>query len=533
MSFQPDSLSDSQLYSLFEELLRRQQSATPRLGTRTFPDLSRDVQARDFSAADLAGLRPYVVSMRQGEWDQSGIFNSTASDVDAIFGEFAEKALADLPQNKVLKLVLYAHGGLVSEQSGLAQAQTHIAWWKQSAVDGIYPLYFVWKTGLGETIAQLLGLAGRASRDLATGPRAWISDPIVAGIARRLGGEAVWSGMKRDAEQAVLPNGTATYVARKLKEFYDRHSGRVELHAVGHSAGAVFHSHFIPMSTVTGNPYFTTTSFLAPAVRVDTFRDLLTMDDGGGGRKLKPEIGKLAIFTMKKDFEKRDNCINIYHQSLLYLIYHAFEPVDPTPILGLEESLRSDPVLLRLLGLTGTPAPNADVIWSPTDQSSGCSATQSTSHGGFSSDAPSLNSILRRILGRCNGEPIHAYPGSRGLGGDGIWDIWAPPLDLPGFSPALTATPPPVPDGSGSTAHGSVSPATPPSSANGKRRALCVGIDAYASPNRLTGPYERCALLGQCLAKRWLPTAIPARRIGDVRQHRQRPTNHGAVQQPG
>ena len=77
--------------------------------------------------------------------------------------------------------------------------------------------------------------------------------------------------MKRDAEQAVLPDGAATYVAQRLKQFCDEHAGQVELHAVGHSAGAVFHSHFIPLSTVSGNPYFTTTSFMAPAVRVDTF----------------------------------------------------------------------------------------------------------------------------------------------------------------------------------------------------------------------------------------------------------------------
>ena len=45
-------------------------------------------------------------------------------------------------------------------------------------------------------------------RDLA---RAVITDPLVASVARRLGGEAIWSGMKRDAELAVLDQGAATY----------------------------------------------------------------------------------------------------------------------------------------------------------------------------------------------------------------------------------------------------------------------------------------------------------------------------------
>jgi len=470
----PDPPNNEEILALLREVLQRG-LATDLVGSRFFP--APAAGARDFSAVDLAALRPYAISMRQGRWDSSGIFNSTPGDVDAIFGESVPAALEAL-KGKKLKIVLYAHGGLVSETHGLAQAQFHINWWKQSAADGIYPIYFIWKTGLGETIAQLLGLAGGASRDFAETPRAWISDPFVAGIARRLGGESVWSGMKRDAEQAVLPDGTATYAAQKLKQLCNRYPDQVELHAIGHSAGAVFHSHFIPLSTGIGNPYFTTTSFMAPAVRVDTFLDLLTVDDGHSGRTVKPEVGHLAIFTMKKDFEKQDNCIDIYHQSLLYLIQHAFEPVDPTPILGLEESLRGVPELARAMGLGGAPANNAEVIWSTTASNSGCSATEAIHHGDFSSDASTFNSILRRILKRCDGEPIHPFPASRGLGG--MWDIWAPPDDLPGFRA--------VPVSGGSPQPLSSPPLVPPKpAAAGKRRALCVGINAYASANTLTG----------------------------------------------
>ncbi len=480
-----DRLSNDEIVALLRQMIGGR-AAGAVTGARSFPRAPGPA-ARDFSPTDLAALRPYVVSMRQGQWDTGGIFNSTPGDVDAIFGESAKAAIDALGGNKKLKIVLYAHGGLVSEQSGLTQAQRHINWWKQSAADGIYPIYFIWKTGLGETIAQLLGLAGGASRDLAATPREWVSDPLVAGIARRLGGEAMWSGMKRDAEQAVQPKGVATYVAQKLKQFCDQHAGQVELHAVGHSAGAVFHSHFIPMSTVTGNPWFTTTSFMAPAVRVDTFRDLLTVANAQGAPVLKPEVGHLAIFTMKKDFEKQDDCINIYHQSLLYLIYHAFENVDPTPILGLEESLRGDSQIAQLMGLSGAPAASAEVIWSKSSTPGGCSDTQAVHHGYFSKDGPTLNSILRRILNRCNGEPIHPFPAERGL--DDIWDIWAPPTDLPGFSTSAASG---GGGGVGSPAPESIA-ATPsggtqwPSNGSGKRRALCVGIDAYASPNRLTG----------------------------------------------
>ena len=178
-----------------------------------------------------------------------------------------------------------------------------------------------------------------------------------------------------------------------MKAFCDGHKDRIELHAVGHSAGAVFHSHFIPRSTVTGNPYFKTTSFMAPAVRVDTFIDLLSASSA-----LKPEVGKLAMFTMKKDWEQKDDCAGIYRQSLLYLIYHALEADDRTPILGLEESIRADKRLTSIFGLGGAPATGNDLVWSKSLTTTGLSASQAIHHGDFSSDGATLNSILRRIL---------------------------------------------------------------------------------------------------------------------------------------
>jgi hypothetical protein len=114
-----------------------------------------------------------------------------------------------------------------------------------------------------------------------------------------LGGEAIWFGMKRDAELTVL-DGCGNLRSKQDESFCDRNHDRVGLNAVGHSAGAVFHSHFIPKATLSGNPHFKTTSFMAPAVRVDTFIELLITPSA-------LEVGKLAIFTMKKNWEQKGN----------------------------------------------------------------------------------------------------------------------------------------------------------------------------------------------------------------------------------
>lgn len=393
-------------------------------------------------------------------------FNSTAADVDALFFEHAQHALDQLPAGEKLRFVFYAHGGLVSEEHGLQQAQGHIDWWGLSAQQGIYPVYFVWKTGLAETIGQILrGAFDGGTKDLQS--RELFTDPFIASLARRLGGEGLWSGMKRDAEQAMLPNGVGTYVAKKLKEFCDKNVGRVELHAVGHSAGAVFHSHFVPAVTGTGNPDFITTSFMAPAVRVDVFLDSLT-----NGANVLPAAGKLTLFTMKKDWERQDNCAGIYRQSLLYLIFHAFEPDDKTPLLGLEESIRADQRLLAIFGLSGSTSTGHEVIWSKTVSTFGRSSSQAVHHGDFSSDGSSLDSILRRVLNLKDTDPIHPFPPAADRGMDSIWD---PPEGLPVFRVASVPAATPAQQ------------SLPVTSASGVRKALCVGINAYAAPNTLKG----------------------------------------------
>jgi hypothetical protein len=69
--------------------------------------------------------------------------------VDAIFDQHLPVAMADAKQRgKELQLMFYAHGGLVNEAGGLWMAHRLIPWWKQN---NIYPIYFVWETGLWET----------------------------------------------------------------------------------------------------------------------------------------------------------------------------------------------------------------------------------------------------------------------------------------------------------------------------------------------------------------------------------------------
>ena len=450
------------------------------------------VQSRDsgLGTAALNALRPHLVNLKVGRLSGEGEASSTPEDIDAIFEQHLPQAVSELPAGQKLRLLFYAHGGLVSEASGLQIANKHIDWWRRN---GVYPVYFIWETGFFETIGQLLGRAQQGSRAVTRGLADFTTDPLLEIGARVLQGPRIWGGMKSSAEHAMDPpsgngdiGGGAHYVARKLKAFCDAHAGQLELHAVGHSAGSIFHSHFLPLAHGLGVPTFRTAHFLAPAVRVDTFRQHL-LEQIGPGRAAE----SLTLYTMRRDFERQDNCAHVYRKSLLYLIFNALEDRRATSILGLEESLRGDADLKRLFGLAGPSATPSSVVWSPTPGDTGRSASTSQSHGGFDDDAPTMNSIVRRVLDKPDAADIAAYPASRAASRPWIEELdWPADFDFTaafpagaGYAAVVAAAPAktPVP----------ALPYMPPSpvllpavplAGSGRRLALCVGIDAYPAP---------------------------------------------------
>jgi hypothetical protein len=378
-----DAMSGTQVRVLFE-------------GAYTAP-AGRSVRRDGARAAALPpellnDLRPHVINLQQGQFSTNEQFTTTPGDVDAIFDAYLPQALEGARGRKApLRVVLYAHGGLVKESLGLQSASKHVTWWQKNDV---YPIYFVWETGLFETIGQLLRRSWQGVRGVTRDIFDVTTDPIVQELVRALYGPQIWSGMKWSAERAVAEDGGALYVARKLKAFCDQHQqeGPIELHAVGHSAGSIFHAHFIPTACDLGVPAFRSVHFLAPALRTDTFIERLIPRLGHG-------IESLALFTMSDSWERDDTCAQIYQKSLLYLIYYALERDPKTPLLGLDVSLRNDARLRQVFGLEGRRSNLGEVIWSPTLLETGRSASQSVHHGDFDDDPPTMNSVLRRVAG--------------------------------------------------------------------------------------------------------------------------------------
>ena len=435
------------------------------------PETTRAARGDKLPPELIRSLRPHVINLNLGRLSTTGQFQTRPADVDAIFEEHLHEWARGRDGQK-LPIVFYAHGGLTSEQAGLLTADEQVKWWLEN---GAYPIHFVWETGLLETLGQLLNPNRQRAIDFAAP-----TDFALETLARGIGGVKIWAGMKVSAERAADAEGGARYTARKLKEFCEKPEfrDRIELHAVGHSAGSIFHAHFIPVALEENVPAFRSLHFLAPAVRVDAFEQRL-LDKIGPGKGVE----HLSVFTMARDFELDDNCFTIYRKSLLYLIYYALEPERKTPILGLEESIRGNAKLKRFFDLDKRGGGAAEVIWSDSKALTGHSATTSRTHGGFNNDAPTMQSVAQRILGK----EVTPFTGTEERGLSLLESLQAqePALTLllqPGGAPL-------APAGSQSPLSFSGGPAQPPvSPGGGRKRALCIGIDRYP-----TAPLGGCA----------------------------------------
>jgi hypothetical protein len=384
-------------------------------------------------------LRPYVVNLTKGKLSKGGEFSMPDGAIEVIIQSIAQyTAMTDTP-----RVMLHAHGGLVGEKDALSYAKGAHQWWLDH---GVYPIYLIWETSLFEILKQRLGLA--------RGPLGDVRDRMFEETARAAGGKLIWGDMKESARLAASNDagggeagGARIFIEALAQLIKSKPSGKdISVHAVGHSAGSIVHAHLLPELLSLGVP-IQGLSFLAPAVRIDLFKERLLQPIAG------KQIQSFAMFTMDEEAERDDDCVEpigvtIYGKSLLYLVSRAFEPKRKTPILGLEEMLNDDPDVVDLFRTSRLELARAR----GKPQSD---ATRAKRHGCFDNEAATMASVLQTIV---QAPPAHPFPlatedcatGSRA------------------FSAATAVAVSPE-----------VSAARFPAAAAGRKIALCVGIDQY------------------------------------------------------
>ena len=326
-----------------------------------------------------------------------------------------QKAAADWKDKRTKRILLYLHGGLNSEED---VARRVVAFRDVFLANEIYPLHIMWESGFMEALRDLVDDVLQKPGQRAAGQADWLRrfrDGLIEAKDLSLEftvagpGSLLWNEMKENAWLASNHfDGDGT-----MQEL-TKHAAQVlsdlgadqgwEIHIVAHSAGSIYIAYAMPLLLRLGVP-IRTLQFLAPALRVDLFRNAL-LPVVRAGKCPHP-----TVYILSESGE-RDDDVGPYGKSLLYLVSNSFEGKRGMPILGMERFIHRD---------EQNPSPDVDdeidtffrekvdglpslvIAGAPHDKDE-ASWSQSETHGGFDNDVATMNSVLRRILNQPTGD---------------------------------------------------------------------------------------------------------------------------------
>ena len=231
---------------------------------------------------------------------------------------------------EVKRLVVYAHGGLNSEDDAIQRAR---AMGRHFVGNGCYPLFLVWKTGLRESIGDIISDAFHKQPTLAGGLAEWITDKTDLALEKTIGrplARPIWSEMKENAELAFGAGRGGELLIKALQKLMATWGDRLEIHLMGHSAGSIILGHMLTALAGRGvpTPAISSIHLYAPACTVAFANKHYAMDPA--------VMARLHLSVLSDRVERNDNVASIYRKSLLYFVSNALEVDLRTPILGME-----------------------------------------------------------------------------------------------------------------------------------------------------------------------------------------------------
>ena len=329
--------------------------------------LSGDARSSAFSISGHANsessfyeFRPHIISIgNNGKLKESGTFgnnenelNNILKSMDNVIDVFSKK---NVNAWKKKRIIFYAHGGLVPEESVLQRLSDY----RETMLNnGIYPVFFMWHSDLWSSLKNILtdSLSKRKTEDFLGGIKGFMLDRLddFLEYISRLPGKILWDEMKENALGATENKDGAARKFLKLLSDKIGNDSSYEFHLIGHSAGSIFLAPIVEYITAKGKissgklsgetglgRTISTCTLWAPACTTDLFMKYYkpTIESGS--------IEDFNLYTLSDSAELADNCAGIYNKSLLYLVSNAFEeePRIPvtlpygTPIFGMEKFL--------------------------------------------------------------------------------------------------------------------------------------------------------------------------------------------------
>lgn len=226
------------------------------------------------------------------------------------------------------RLVIYAHGGLNSEEDAIKRARIMGPY---LIGNGCYPLFMVWKTGLLESIEDIIADRFRPAPSRVGGVREAltnVTDGIIEQTIGRPFARPVWSEMKENAEGASLPTRGADLLVTALQNLEQTWGDKLEIHLIGHSAGSIFLGWLVDLLAARGlDARASSIHLYAPACTVQFANRHYTPHE---------DLMKSMYLDILSDENERDDDVAaVYRKSLLYMVSDALEQDVRTPILGL------------------------------------------------------------------------------------------------------------------------------------------------------------------------------------------------------
>ncbi len=371
---------------------------------------------------DEQAYRHTVVMGNDGKVINRLLANDGASDtVDDIVLRRAGKWFIDQPDGPK-HLVVYAHGGLNSENASINRIKTMAPYFK---ANGVYPLFLTWQTGVGETIAAImedsvnrLFPTNRGFEELldkAKDRASEVLDRTLEVACEKLGVKAIWSQMKQNAAESALKadSDRGTYLLLKSLVRLKADIPDLEIHIIGHSAGSIILGHFLDDCT-RNNLAIASCTLYAPACSVE-FANSRYIRAHENGTLSKD---KLTMHILSEKIERGDT-VGPYQKSLLYLVSRALEGAHKTPLLGMEKSFDKT----SLTDNTWNSRLTKDVekwleFWGDgklevLDREQVCTSARwegnsitekisqiHAAHGSFDNDVEVVEKTIRRILGK-------------------------------------------------------------------------------------------------------------------------------------
>jgi hypothetical protein len=186
-------------------------------------------------------LRPHIISLgNDGQPRTDGTYGTSAKDIETIFETDFRMITAGWPKKfGKRRLLLYAHGGLVNEDSAIQMVaddrETLLA-------AGIYPVSFIWKTDYLDTLKDILedALRRRRPEGALDATKDFMLDRLddaLEPLARVASGLLEWSQMKQNAIAATASATGGARIAARCVDALMKADPSLDLHMVGHSAG--------------------------------------------------------------------------------------------------------------------------------------------------------------------------------------------------------------------------------------------------------------------------------------------------------